>query len=95
MNDWDLISFVKSSDKRLRVLLMLKKNSVSTPSDISTKLSIPISHVSSTLSELMEQKLVICLTPERRKTKLYKITEKGVKVLTKIDEITGGNISAE
>ncbi len=94
MDDWDLISFVKSSDKRLRILSMLK-NSVSTPSDISTKLSFPISHVSSTLSELMEYKLVICLTPERRKTKLYKITEKGVKVLTKIDEITGGNISAE
>ncbi|MFZ2411478.1 MAG: hypothetical protein WAW23_07905, partial [Candidatus Methanoperedens sp.] len=62
MNDWDLISFVKSSDKRLRILSMLK-NSVSTPSDISLKLSIPISHVSSTLSELMENKIVICLTP--------------------------------
>ncbi len=94
MNDWDLISFVKSSDKRLRILSMIK-NSVSTPSDISTKLSIPISHVSSTLSELMEQKLVTCLTPERRKTKLYRITEKGVKVLTKIDEIAGGSISEE
>ncbi|MCZ7383930.1 MAG: winged helix-turn-helix domain-containing protein [Candidatus Methanoperedens sp.] len=94
MNDWDLISFVKSSDKRLRILSMLK-NSVSTPSDISLKLSIPISHVSSTLSELMENKIVICLTPERRKTKLYKITEKGVKVLSKIDEITGGNIGDE
>lgn len=94
MNDWDLISFVKSSDKRLRILSMLK-NSVSTPSDISLKLSIPISHVSSTLSELMENKIVICLTPERRKTKLYKITEKGVKVLSKIDEIAGGNIGDE
>ena len=94
MNDWDLISFVKSSDKRLRILSMLK-HSVSTPSDISINLSIPISHVSSTLSELMENKIVICLTPERRKTKLYKITEKGVKVLSKIDEITGGNIGDE
>ncbi len=94
MNDWDLISFVKSSDKRLRILSMLK-TSVSTPSDISLKLSIPISHVSSTLSELMENKIVSCLTPERRKTKLYKITEKGVKVLSKIDEITGGNIGDE
>lgn len=94
MNDWDLISFVKSSDKRLRILSMLK-GSVSTPSDISVNLSIPISHVSSTLSELMEHKIVTCLTPERRKTKLYKITEKGVKILAKIDEITGGCISEE
>ncbi|MFZ3383454.1 MAG: winged helix-turn-helix domain-containing protein [Candidatus Methanoperedens sp.] len=94
MNDWDLISFVKSSDKRLRILSLLK-NSVFTPSDISTNLSIPISHVSSTLSELMENKIVICLTPERRKTKLFKITDKGLKVLSKIDEITGGNIVDE
>ncbi|MCX9081713.1 MAG: ArsR family transcriptional regulator [Candidatus Methanoperedens sp.] len=94
MNDWDLISFVKSSDKRLRILLLLK-NSVFTPSDISTNLSIPISHVSSTLSELMENRIVICLTPERRKTKLFKITDKGIKVLSKIDEITGGNIVDE
>ncbi len=94
MNDWDLISFVKSSDKRLRILSMLK-NSVSTPSDISLKLGVPISHVSSTLSELMENKMVICLTPERRKTKLYKITEKGIKILTKVDEISAGNISHE
>ncbi|PWB53990.1 MAG: MarR family transcriptional regulator [Candidatus Methanoperedenaceae archaeon] len=94
MNDWDLISFVKSSDKRLRILSLLK-NSVFTPSDISTNLSIPISHVSSTLSELIENKIVICLTPERRKTKLFKITDKGLKVLSKIDEITGGNIVDE
>ena len=94
MNDWDLISFVKSSDKRLRILSLLK-NSVFTPSDISTNLSIPISHVSSTLSELMENRIVICLTPERRKTKLFKITDKGIKVLSKIDEITGGNIVDE
>ena len=94
MNDWDLISFVKSSDKRLRILSLLK-NSVFTPSDISTNLSIPISHVSSTLSELMENRIVICLTPERRKTKLLQITDKGLKVLSKIDEITGGNIIDE
>ncbi|MDW7727643.1 MAG: winged helix-turn-helix domain-containing protein [Candidatus Methanoperedens sp.] len=89
MNDWDLISFVKASDKRLRILLMLK-SSVSTPSDVSTKLSIPISHVSSTLGELVENNLVICLTPERRKTKLYKTTDKGIQILSKIDELTGG-----
>ena len=94
MNDWDLISFVKSSDKRLRILSLLK-NSVITPSDISTNLSIPISHVSNTLSELMGNKIVLCLTPERRKTKLFKITDKGLKVLFKIDEITGGNITNE
>ena len=34
---------------------------------------------------------VVCLTPERRKTKLYKTTDKGVQILSKIDEITGGN----
>ena len=86
MNNWDLISFVKSSDKRFKILSLLD-DTVSTPSDISTKLSIPISHVSSTLSELSERKLVKCLTPERRKTKLYQCTDNGRKILLKIEEI--------
>lgn len=86
MSNWDLISFVKSSDKRLRILSMLK-DTVSTPSDISNKLGISITHVSSTLTELKEIELVVCLTPDRRKTKLYKSTKKGEKVLSKINEI--------
>jgi len=86
MNNWDLISFVKSSDKRFRILSFLN-DAISTPSDISTKFDIPISHVSNTLSELSERELVICLTPERRKTKLYQSTENGRKILSKIEEI--------
>jgi DNA-binding MarR family transcriptional regulator len=69
------------------------KDSVSTPSDISTKLSISITHVSSTLRELVEKELVVCLTPERRKTKLYRSTKKGGKVLSKITEIEGDKAS--
>ncbi|MBW6518828.1 MAG: DUF742 domain-containing protein [ANME-2 cluster archaeon] len=86
MNNWDLISFVKSSDKRFRILSLIM-DAVSTPSDISAKLDIPISHVSSTLSELSERELVICLTPERRKTKLFQSTENGRNILSKIKEI--------
>ncbi len=86
MSNWDLISFVKSSDKRLRILSMLK-DTVSTPSDISNELGISITHVSSTLTELKGIELVVCLTPDRRKTKLYKSTKKGDKVLAKLNEI--------
>jgi len=86
MNNWDLISFVKSSDKRFQILSLLK-DAVSTPSDISKKLDIPISHVSSTLSELSERDLIVCLTPERRKTKLFETTETGKSILLKIEDI--------
>ena len=86
MNNWDLISFVKSSDKRFQILSLLNET-VSTPSDISKKLNIPISHVSSTLSELSERDLIVCLTPERRKTKLFETTKIGKSILLKIEDI--------
>lgn len=86
MNNWDLISFVKSSNKRFQILSLLN-DAVSTPSDISKKLDIPISHVSSTLSELSERDLIVCLTPERRKTKLFETTKTGKSILLKIEDI--------
>lgn len=86
MNNWDLISFVKSSNKRFQILSLLN-DALSTPSDISKKLNIPISHVSSTLSELSERDLIVCLTPERRKTKLFATTKTGKSILLKIEDI--------
>lgn len=86
MNNWDLISFVKSSNKRFQILSLLN-DALSTPSDISKKLNIPISHVSSTLSELSERDLIVCLTPERRKTKLFETTKTGKSILLKIEDI--------
>ncbi len=53
----------------------------STPSIISEKTALYPSHVSLTLSELVEKKLVVCLTPKLRKGRLYELTKDGHSVL--------------
>ena len=87
---WDEIGYIISSKIRLRILIYLA-NEPSTPSKISEKLSIPISQVSIALSELSTIGVVKCLTPHRKKGRLYVATDKGKNILTRIHEIT--NIS--
>lgn len=85
--DWDSVSFVMSGKLRFRILIELK-NSHKTPSDLATLFKVPISHISKTIKELEEKDLVKCLTPERRKMKLYMITKKGIEILNEINKIT-------
>ena len=87
---WDEIGYIISSKIRLRILIYLA-NEPSTPSQISEKLSIPISQVSIALRELSTIGVVKCLTPNRKKGRLYAATDKGKNILAKIHEIT--NIS--
>ena len=89
MTDWDIISFVNASKPRFQILIYLNKK-VSTPKELAGSINIPISRVSSVLSELSKKKLVVCLTPNRRKEKMYSITDNGKKILTEIHEMTEG-----
>lgn len=81
------LSFVLASSYRTDILKALSK-SLGTPSTISKEINKSISHVSRTLRELSERNLVECVTPERRKGKIYKITDEGLKVAAKVLEIT-------
>ena len=85
--DWDAISHVISSELRLKVLIHLTKKA-STPTKISEKLGEPISRVSTALRELSEIKAIKCLTPDRRKGKIYYTTEKGKKIIEMLHEMT-------
>ncbi len=86
MSKWDLVSFVMASKPRLQVLVNLREK-VSTPTELTRKIGIPISRTSSILKELTEKELVECLTPDRRKAKIFKITDKGNEVIDLVDEI--------
>ncbi len=55
-----------------------------TPSGISEKIEIYQSHVSQTLSELSQKKLVVCLTPKLKKGRLYDLTKEGQSMLKKL-----------
>jgi len=85
--NWDTVSYVISSEVRLKVLIHLIRNA-STPTNLSEKLSEPMSRISTTLRELMEIGAIESLTPERRKGKIYQATEKGKKIIEVIHNMT-------
>jgi len=85
--DWDIVSFVTSSTIRFKVLIELNKNKM-IPSKLANQLHYPISHISSTLKDLADKRLILCLTKTRRKNKFFSITENGKKILEFINKET-------
>lgn len=77
----DLIGFLKSSKYRFKVLFYLYKNELAIPMDISKRMKIHISQVSRTLSELEKRGVVECTTPDRKKGRIYRSTDKGNSIL--------------
>ncbi len=77
------LGFVLASEYRKKVMLALQ-DKLSTPSIISEKTKIYPSHVSTTLAELVEKKLVVCTTPKLRKGRLYELTTTGMEILKNI-----------
>jgi len=85
--DWETVSYVFSSELRLKTLIELSKSKY-TPKQLSFYTKQPISHVSKALKELSGKGLVECLTPSRKKARLYSITKLGNQVLDEINKLT-------
>lgn len=83
--DYDLIGFVLASTYRLSIVKELKEGYL-TPKQLSQKIDKPLSHTSKTLKELREKGLVACKTPQKRKGRIYDLTETGEKVYQEIRE---------
>jgi len=77
------LAFLKQSKTAIQILKKL--NSPKTPTEIGKELNLHQQSVSNTLSKLLKRKLVICVTPERHNYRHYEITEKGRKLLKKIE----------
>jgi len=60
---------------------------MNTPTQLSTRLKIHLSHVSRALGELESRKLVECLTPSERVGRIYRLSEKGRQVLKMIKKL--------
>ena len=58
---------------------------VKIPSEIANDTEIFQNHISNTLRQLKEHKLIECITPEVRKGRLYRLTEKGKTVSKNIN----------
>ena len=76
---YDLISFLSRSKNRKTVLENL--DNPITPTELASKLNIQRSTISRAILELMNKKLVKCLTPKEKMGRLYQITDLGKKVL--------------
>ena len=82
---WEDVSFILASKCREDVLKMLENPK--TPSGISKEIKINKTHISRALKELRDKKIIVCLTPNSNKGKLYIISGYGKKILKKIKEL--------
>lgn len=73
------MAYVKISKIRTKVLKTLYDD-VKMPVQISKDTDILMNRVSVTLRQLREHDLVVCLNPDARKGRLYRLTETGVQV---------------
>ncbi len=85
VNKWDLASKIDSSSYRKKILTTLVKGAKK-PTSLQNELNIKMSHVSRSLKELTEMKLVMCLTPNSKRSRFYKSTKLGKGVLSLIEK---------
>ena len=57
---------------------------VKIPSKIANDAEIFQNHISNTLRQLKEHGLVECINPEVKKGRLYRLTDKGEKIVNKL-----------
>lgn len=82
MVKWKLLSFALSSDSREKVLYALERPT--TPTRVVKETGISKAHVSRILKKMVEKGLVELKTPEKRKGKIYVLTDEGKEILKQL-----------
>ena len=77
------MSYVKISTYRTKVMKSLD-DEVKIPSQIAKDSDILQNHISAVLKQLKEHELVECINPEVRKGRLYRLTDKGERIVNKL-----------
>ena len=78
------ISYVNISQYRAKVMKSLE-GEVLIPTQIAKNSGIRTNHISKVLGELKDHKLVECINPEVRKGRLYRLTDKGDKLVKNLE----------
>ncbi len=78
--DVEAYSWVKASDYRENLLLALEQKP-RTPKELSEMTDYYLSHVSNVLADLDDHGLAECITPDRKKGRLWTATQKGESVI--------------
>lgn len=81
---FELLGYIKISPYRTNTLKSIGDD-LKMPSEIARDIGISTSKVSSALSDLKNQNLVICVNEEVRKGRLYKCTDLGLKLIDLLD----------
>ena len=74
------VGYIQVSTYRTKVMKSLD-GEVKIPSKIAKDTDILQNHMSATLKQLKEHELVECINPEVRKGRLYRLTDKGEKIV--------------
>ena len=82
---WELLSFIQGENRRLALEELSK--GPKTPKQIADSTEKHLSHMSRALRELEDKGVAKCMTPDANKNRFYDITEKGEKLLDKLQEI--------
>lgn len=81
----DAVSFAQSGTNRSKVIKVLGNN-MKVPSKIAIELDLRISQISATLAELKSVNIVVCLNEEKKRGRLYKLTDLGLQVYEYLKE---------
>lgn len=81
--DVEKYAWLKASEYREKVLLSLAEKP-RPPKEISEETGYYLSHVSNTLSDLREHGLAECITPDRRKGRLWAATDRGDELVKEL-----------
>ena len=88
-----LAAYVITSSYRERALTVLHNNENMTPKYIAKHCNVRGNHISTTLRELKDKQLVVCINEEAHKGRLYQITPLGSEVIGLIPTIKGKTIT--
>ena len=77
------VGYIQVSTYRTKVMKSLD-GEVKIPSKIAKDTDIMQNHMSATLKQLKEHELVECINPEVRKGRLYRLTDKGEKIINNL-----------
>jgi len=80
--DWEIYAWIKRGKRRKEVLRLLSESNLPlTAKDLKTQLKISLSQVSFILKELSRKEIILCLNPEDKIGRLYKIRDKYKKII--------------
>ena len=74
-----IYGYVISSTYRSKSLKTLKDED-KTPTQIAHDAGIKVNHISKVLTELKEKNLVVCINENKRKNRIYQLTELGKEI---------------